>query len=156
MGTVDDLRGRVRELEDRLALTELMSRYARSLDEHDWRELESLFTDDLYAEHGVVTPPLHSRAEFMAVVRGMETMPRLRYLQHYVSNVEVNVEGDAARVRAFLHAIHWVDGDIGPEVVPAGARYEVDAVRAGGEWRIRRLIVHETWLDPRIEKLYAR
>ena len=135
------------------ALTDLLSRYCRTLDEADHAGLRACVTDDLHAEHGDMIPPIEGGDAFVAVVE--HAPPSIRRWQHYVSNVEIDVEGDAAKVWAFLHAWHEVDLGAGYQLVPAGGRYEIDAVRAGDGWLIRRLIVHHTWEPPEIAKIYA-
>lgn len=148
-----DVEARLRSLEDRLELTEMLARYGRALDTHDTALLAEVFADDLYVEHGAVTPPVHGRDAFVELV--LSTLPSMKYVQHYVTNVEVEVDGDEARARAFVLAVHDVELDGEPVQVPAGAAYHVGARRSEGGWRFHRLIVEETWMDPRIPRLYG-
>jgi SnoaL-like domain len=148
-----DLEARVLALEDRNALVDLLSRYCRTLDDADLVGLRSCITEDLHAEHGGMIPPIDGSEMFLAVVSNAP--PTIQRWQHYVSNIEVDLEGDAAKVWAFLHAWHEVDLGAGYQLVPAGGRYEVDAVRTPDGWRIARLDVHHTWEPPEIAKIYA-
>lgn len=151
--TTTDLETRLRSVEDRLELTELFARYGRGLDTHDTALLADVFTEDLYVEHGAVTPPVHGRDAFLDLV--LSTLPSMRYVQHYVTNVEVDVDGDEAEARAFVLAIHDVELDGEPAQVPAGAAYHAGARRTETGWRFHRLIVEETWMDARIPQLYG-
>lgn len=148
-----DLDARLAALEDRSALAELMSRYCRTLDDIDLEGLRACVTDDLHAEHGGMIPPIDGAEAFLAVVS--HAPATIQRWQHYVSNLEVDVDGDAAKVWTFLHAWHEVDLGAGYQLVPAGGRYEVDAVRTPDGWRIARLNVHHTWEPPEIAKIYA-
>jgi len=150
---MSDLERRLAAVEDRLALADLLHRYCRTLDDADHDGLRACFTDDLHAEHGTMIPPIDGADTFIEVVR--RPPPTIQRWQHYVSNVEVTLDGDTAKVWAFLHAWHEVDLGAGYQLVPAGGRYEVDAVRSASGWRIRRLIVHHTWEPPEIAKIYS-
>jgi SnoaL-like domain len=148
-----DLEQRVAAIEDRNALTDLLSTYCRSLDDADHAGLRACVTDDLHAEHGDMIPPIDGGDAFITVVE--HAPPTIQRWQHYVSNVEITVDGDTATMWAFLHAWHEVDLGDGYQLVPAGGRYEIDAVRTSTGWRIKRLVVHHTWEPPEIAKIYA-
>jgi hypothetical protein len=150
---MDGTEARLRAIEDRNALGDLLHRYCRTLDEADHEGLRSCVTDDLHAEHGEMIPPIEGGDAFVAVVQ--HAPPSIKRWQHYVSNLEIDVRGDEATVWAFLHAWHEVDLGAGYQLVPAGGRYEIDAVRTDDGWRMRRLIVHHTWEPPEIAKIYA-
>jgi 3-phenylpropionate/cinnamic acid dioxygenase small subunit len=154
MTDIDALAARVRRLEDVLEIQEVMARYGRCLDTHDWDGFRRLFTDDVHAEHGVVTDPVDGLDAFLATAQALSTL--MEDAQHYVTNVEVDVDGDRATARAFVFAMH--DVVLGDErhLVPAGGRYEDDLRRTGDGWKICRVIVHETWLDERVGKIYGR
>jgi hypothetical protein len=149
----DSLEDRLRDLEDLHEITDLLSRYCRTLDDNDHAGLRACVTDDLHAEHGEMIPPIDGGDAFIAVVQ--HAPPTIQRWQHYVSNVEVTLDGDTAKVWAFLHAWHEVDLGEGYQLVPAGGRYEVDAVRTPDGWRMRSLRVHHTWEPPEIAKIYA-
>ena len=64
-----DLAHRVQAIEDRTALTDLLSRYCRTLDDADLVGLRSCVTDDLHAEHGGMIPPIDGADAFLAVLK---------------------------------------------------------------------------------------
>lgn len=148
-----DIEQRLRAIEDRNALSDLLSKYCRTLDDADYDGLRACFTDDLHAEHGEMIPPIDGADVFIEVVRNAP--PSITRWQHYVSNLELDVTDDRAKVWAFLHAWHEVDLGAGYQLVPAGGRYEIDAVRAPDGWRIAWLRVHHTWEPPEIAQIYA-
>jgi hypothetical protein len=144
---------RLRELEDQREIQAMLSRYGRCLDTHDWVGFRTLFADDLHAEHGVVTPPLDGLDTFMAVVQHLAGF--MEYGQHFVTNPEVEIDGDEARATAFVFAMHDVILDGERQLVPAGGWYEDSLRRTPDGWKIYRLIVHETWIDERVRQIYA-
>jgi hypothetical protein len=149
-----ELEARLRKLEDKLEIHEMVAAYGRLLDTHDWDGFRELFADDLHAEHGVVTPPIDGADRFVAVGRQLSGL--MEDCQHYVTNIEVTVDGDEAEASAFVLAMHDVVLDGDRVLVPAGGRYEHHLRRTARGWRIYRLIVHETWLDERVGKIYAQ
>lgn len=148
-----DLAARLAAVEDRFALTDLLSGYARGLDLVDAALLSRVLADDVRFVHGAVAPPVVGRAAVIGLVEHFA--PRWRLARHHVSNVEVALDGDRAVVRALLVALHDAELDGAQAFVPAGADYEFTAARTGEGWRFTELTVHETWADPRIPQLYA-
>jgi hypothetical protein len=150
---LETLVGRVQALEDTLAIQDVMAKYGRLLDTGAWDEFRGLFTDDIRAVHDVVTEPLAGLDTFMAVAQQLSEL--MEDAQHYVTNVEVDLDGDEAVARAFVFAMHDVALDGERQLVPAGGRYENRLRRTPDGWKIFQLTVHETWLDERVGKIYA-
>lgn len=148
----DTLTARLLAVEDRLDLAELLARYARGIDTENYALLADVVTPDMRAEHGAVTPPLESRDAWFEVLRLFS--PRFRHARHHVTNIEVELDGDRAVVRALLVCVHDLDLDGAPALVPVGADYEFTAVRTAAGWRFGTIVVHETWQDPRVPRLY--
>lgn len=151
-----ELERRVLELEDRVALADLLHHYSTGIDNFDLDLLGSIVTDDFHAEHGAVAPPLDGREAFLEVIR--QTWPRFRFCQHYISNPKVTLAGDRAEVRAFLLAVHHVDaldGSDSTDLIPAGAQYTFKCRRTEWGWQTYDLLVQETWADDRIAVLYG-
>jgi hypothetical protein len=144
----------VAALRARADITEMMNRYGRALDDHDWVTFEDLFAEDVVCEHGVVAPPIHGRDAFLGFLQTVQ--PKMRYCQHYVTNAEVTLHNDdTADLRAFILAMHDVDrGDGTNDVIPAGGQYHVHLRRVASAWKIDRLTVHETWVDHRVPAIY--
>lgn len=147
------LAARLAAVEDRFALTDLLSGYARALDTEDRDLFARVLAEDVRLVHGVVTPPLTGRDALADLL--VRFAPRWRRARHHVSNVEVSLDGNRATVRALLVAVHDARLDGAPALVPAGADYEFTAARTPAGWRFTELLVHETWADPRIEQLYG-
>jgi ketosteroid isomerase-like protein len=151
---VNTLAQRVQELQDRVDIAEIMARYGRLLDAKDWPAFAELFAEDMTTQHSVVAPPMHGRDTFVGFLSSFE--PNMRSCQHFVTNTAVDVHGDEADMRAFILAMHDVEQPDGTSaIVPAGGDYEVHLRREAAGWKIDRLIVHETWIDPRVPAIYA-
>ena len=63
--------------------------------------------------------------------------------QHFITNIECNIDGGTATVRAMFYNPMLFPGATEPSF--CGGRYEHDLVRTADGWRSRRLIEHNSW-----------
>jgi hypothetical protein len=99
------LTARAQALQDRLDIAKMMQ-YRRALDTHDWNTFRGFFTEDLHTEHSVVAPPIDGRENFLGFLQTFK--PNTRFVQRFVTNPEVTVNSDAAKLSAFIFAAHDV------------------------------------------------
>lgn len=124
------------QLLSRCAITELLHRYARLIDDHNFDAVAELFTADCLAEYGVREgDTLHTPADVVDWVRTQ--LRDVRATSHHISNVEVEfIDPDHANTVCYLYAWHEVEGaPVRPTVL---GRYVDRIERAGGQWRIAR------------------
>jgi uncharacterized protein (TIGR02246 family) len=132
-------------LSDKLEIHELLARYARAVDHHEWDLYRSLFTDDAEIDYSSAGSVAGGRDEVAAFLEA--AIPTLPWTQHVVTNVEVDLDGDEAHVRAtFLNPMQ-LPGVEGPSC--CGGVYRHDLVRTADGWRSRRLVEENRWfLNP--------
>ena len=87
----ESLEERLRAVEDRLAIEQLMMRYAAALNTDDADTYVSLFTPDATFE----------------LRRQADEPPFLWPMRHVTTNDEIDVAGDTATVRAFFMNDEW-------------------------------------------------
>ena len=123
-----------REL-DRLAIMDLLIRYARSVDDHDFATMRSCFADDLVFLN-IGSPDAQYGGDTYT-----ETIRRLLVpfgaTQHLLGNQVVEFDGDTAHVETGLQATHFMADD--PDtIMTLWAAYvdEVARVGDGHEWII--------------------
>ncbi|MFJ9782348.1 nuclear transport factor 2 family protein [Amycolatopsis sp. NPDC101161] len=63
---------------------------------------------------------------------------------HQVTNPRVSVDGDTARLTALVEAQHLLSADHGTHALLKN-RYDVDLVRAGDRWLMRRVVIENAW-----------
>jgi hypothetical protein len=123
----------VRELHDRSAITDLVSRLGRWLDEKEFDDAEvlaSLFTPDIVLE----TPGGRSEG-LPAVVAQARRRHTEERTQHVHTNVLVDLNGDTAVVEANL-IVTFVPLADAPDInSQVGTRYRFNVVRARQGWR---------------------
>ncbi|MCP9998957.1 nuclear transport factor 2 family protein [Streptomyces werraensis] len=138
----DEMRRQVRALTDRAAVTDLISRYLRSLDEgvldDDWAR--AFHTEDVIAEMPVGT--VRGRdAVLDRVRRGMALFDRTVHLS---TNDVVEIDGDRATVRGAQLSTH-VLADGSQEVFVSAGHTETELVRTDEGWRISATALRVVW-----------
>jgi 3-phenylpropionate/cinnamic acid dioxygenase small subunit len=139
-------------LADRLAINDLLVRYAWAIDTKDWDALDDVFTADVTAE---LASPLLSGREAIASRIKLALEP-LDDSQHMVTNHQVTIapDGNSATCRCYLQAQHVRRVPDGGHNFIIGGRYEDTVVRTPQGWRIdfRRLVV--MWREGNPEVLH--
>ena len=131
----------LRAVHDRLEIHELLARYARAVDDRDWDLYRSVFTDDAHIDYtsaGGIAGGRDEVADFLA-----EAFAGVRWAQHYVTNVEVDLDGDRAEVRAMFYNPMHLPGMSEPSF--CGGRYRHQMVRTEQGWRSRHLVEENRW-----------
>ncbi len=132
-------------LSDKLDIHELLARYARGVDDKDWDLYRSVFTDDAYIDYSSAGAAAGPRDEVVAwLAEGFAAIP---WSQHYITNIEIELDGDAAQVRAMFYNPMQLPGMDEPSF--CGGFYHHDLVRTAEGWKSRRLVEQNRWfLNP--------
>lgn len=121
-------------VEDRIALQDVMLRYALAVDNKDYEGYRSLFTEDVHVI-GLTADDMHGMEVFFPWWK--EAIDRYDSTQHLFSPMLAEVEGDYAKTQSHLQALHYPKGD--PEMtVTLWATYKTDMKKIEGEWKICR------------------
>lgn len=122
---------------DRLAIHDVLHRYAAGLDRRDPGLVASCFTADVEAEYA--GERLTGGRDGVLAYTGVRTAAT-RSTMHFVTNIVVTFDGpDAARAVSYgLVALHETGPDGRDRVRLRGIEYTDDLVRTGGGWLIRR------------------
>jgi uncharacterized protein (TIGR02246 family) len=126
-------------VEDRLMINDLFVRYTTALDAGDVETIVGCFTADGVLE----SPAVGVYAGRQGIREFAQRFARFReggaQLRHFISNLAVQVDSDAARATCYLLTVITRDGK--PELMPPG-RYDCRLARAGGVWLFaHRLVV---------------
>lgn len=131
----------IQQISDRLEIMDLLARYARGVDTKDWALWREVFTADAridYRSAGAI------EGDRETVARWLETTLRaFPMTQHYITNIEIELDGDAARVRAmFYNPMRFPGAD---ELSYCGGYYHHEMVRTPEGWRSRMLREENAW-----------
>jgi hypothetical protein len=136
---------------DELEIAAVLKRYARAVDTKDWELYRSVFTDDAYIDYSadVFRGPLDKAIEFFSGNFSVSVTMSM----HYITNIESEIDGDTARVRAMFYNPTQINGLA--ELSMFGGYYHHELVRVPGGWRSRHLREEMVWTanSPRSDQL---
>jgi len=121
------------EREDRQDISELLVRYATSIDRRDWPLFRTVFTDDCELDYGEIGAwkGVDAVTEFMEKVHALAG-----HTMHRLSNIAITVDGDQALARTYLDGLMMAP-DNKSAANPIGF-YDDEIVRTADGWRIAR------------------
>ncbi len=131
----------IQRISDELEIRALLSRYARAVDTKDWTLYRSVFTDDAlidYSSAGAAKGTRDKVAEWLG--QGFAAIPMS---MHYITNIESQVDGDTAHVRAMFYNPMQLPGM--SEMSYCGGYYHHELVRTLDGWRSRSLREENVW-----------
>jgi ketosteroid isomerase-like protein len=133
---------------DELEIAALLNAYARAVDTKDWQLYRSVFTDDAHIDYSadVFAGSLDGAIEFFdGDFSALVTMS-----MHYITNIESEIDGDTARVRAMFYNPTQIKGVA--ELCMFGGYYHHELARTPVGWRSRHLREEMVWTanSPRV------
>ncbi len=137
----NDLERRIRAIEDRIEIEDVIIRYANACDFQDDELLETCFTDDATASFAGVPAGPGGKAivAFLASLRGAPVIGST----HRFGNTVVNITGDEAEVKSRA-VVYGVRGE--PlQLRMRGITYHDRFVRTADGWRIARREHSPAW-----------
>lgn len=121
-------------LADRLALQDVMLRYAKGVDERDMVLYRSCFADD--AEFfGFGPDPIVGGDAWAAFVE--KALEEYGATQHLMAPQLATITGDHAECRTDVQALHYMVEPAG-ETLTLWATYETEMIRTNQGWKIHR------------------
>jgi ketosteroid isomerase-like protein len=122
------------ELADRLAVGEVIVRYATSVDARDMARYATCFTPDVVVT-GFGKSAHEGLGPYLEYVTG--ALGRFGRTQHLIGNQEISIDGNTAHMRSYVQATHELAGDAETLVI-LWAVYDDDLVRTPDGWKIKR------------------
>ena len=143
---------RLQELEDRIAIRELIDSYPICADTRNNQGQQALFTEDtnfeVYMDEKIPTPT--------QVVTGRKNLfPVFNDLNQYVSTMHfngqsiINVNGDRATATTYCRAYHLKLPDGVQKLMIAGIRYYDIMVKENGAWLFAERKLKVCWIENR-------
>ncbi|MCA9530235.1 MAG: nuclear transport factor 2 family protein [Myxococcales bacterium] len=131
------------EADDRRLITAVLYRYATALDSQRWELLDEVFTADAHLDFSSAGS---IEGLYPEVRAWLEThMSRFRRLQHFVTNVRVELAADRARAQSYVHAVHGWKDDRGFHLAELGGEYRDRFVATDAGWRIQKRVLVHHW-----------
>jgi SnoaL-like domain len=127
---------------DEREIAALLNTYARAVDTKDWVLYRSVFTEDAFIDYssaGVIAGSLDEVTDFFAG----DFSALVLMSMHYITNVESDITGDTARVRAMFYNPTRIQGVA--QLCLFGGYYHHELVRTADGWRSRHLREESVW-----------
>jgi ketosteroid isomerase-like protein len=148
-----DAAARLRELEDRAEITDLVNRYGNGVRLGDAEQIVSCFADDAVVDHShgeTVTGKEALLAYFghgttSAAARSVLTFDHKVASTPVMSNVLIDLDGDTAHCESMCLAIHTGFKDGQGKVIVRGTRNIDEMIRTADGWKIRRRVHPAVW-----------
>src|SRR6201986_1520104 len=134
------------ELQDRLAILELIGRLSLTIDGRDWDTLGQLFTETVYPDRTSLTggePTNLPVAEFVDGWR--QTLQNMDAVHHQITNHVITLDGDQATCAANMQGTHVLANASGGPMWRARGRHDTRLKRSADGWRIAGLTFTLQW-----------
>jgi ketosteroid isomerase-like protein len=131
----------IRALQDRMDVTDVLYRYASTIDRFDLDGLRRVLADDVWAQYGNAEPV--SGGDALASWIG-EAIATVVWQHHLLSVYHVEVDGDRASALVY-HTSHQVFEDDPETAKLIVGRYHTEVRREHDGWRISRLVLEILW-----------
>ncbi|RMI29261.1 nuclear transport factor 2 family protein [Nocardia stercoris] len=145
----DDVAAVVAELRDRAEIVDALYRFALGQDTADREMFASAFAEDAEldfrpaaARWGGSPPVMAGRDTIVTTILTMFA-GRVK-TTHQVTNARITIDGDTARMTALVEAQHLLIAEPARHALLKNP-YELDLVRDGDRWLIRRMRIDNTW-----------
>lgn len=131
---------------DKLAIQEVLVRYAQALDERKPALFDDVFLKDAeldYRGAGGICGDPDAWQEWVHA-----SMSRFDGWQHLLTNFVIKVAGDQATAfTRCYNPLQGQTGDGGRYVIHVGCHYDDQLVRTGDGWRIEKRVLGMDWID---------
>lgn len=136
----------VKTLADKDAIANIRIKFARYIDTQNWSGLTTLLADRIdvdYSDFGVPAKTM-TKEDFAALIRSTLSREGIK-TQHYISNIDVSVEGDRATSIAYVFARHYLPTDEGESTFDLNGYYMEKLVRTNSDWQINVIKLSVGW-----------
>ena len=138
-------------LQDRLAIDDLLVRYAWAIDDKDFDALDTVFTADAHIDYTATGGIAGSLAEIKPWLA--ESLAAFPATQHLLSNSQVTITGDTATARTAGYNPMGAATREGPlHFFFMGGIYADQMVRTPDGWRIKQRVEHFVWMDGKLPR----
>ena len=122
-------------LADYRVIERVLVDYATALDSKQYHLLGDVFTADAQVEYTGI-----GRCDGLAEVQALvsRVLDQCAETQHILSNYCIDIDGDTARARCYLQALHVGKGDFSGKTMTVWGEYIDELKRLSGSWRIHK------------------
>ena len=135
----------LQELSDRQEITDLITRFTLAIDTRSFEDLRLIFTDDAVLDYSSAGGPVGGSD---LVVPWLErSLSGFDRFQHFISQLAVALEGDAAQATAYVTSprVVRIEPEGAEKIREVGGYHHHDLVRTADGWRARGFVDYRVW-----------
>ncbi len=137
----------LRDMQDRIEITDVLYRYASTIDKFDLEGLRGTLADDLVARYGNAEPVIGGDAVAAWIA---EAIAPVIWQHHLLSVYHVEVDGEDAQALVY-HSSHQVFEDEPESAKVLVGRYHNELRREADGWKISKLVLELLWGEAKID-----
>ena len=137
----------VQAIQDRLDITDVLYRYASTIDQFDHEGLRATFDDDIVAQYGNAEPLAGADAVAGWIA---EMIAPVVWQHHFLSVYHVDVDGDDAKALVY-HTSHQLFEDDPDSAKLLVGRYHNELRRTDEGWKISKLELELLWAEAKVD-----
>ena len=137
----------LRVIQDRIDISDVLYRYASTIDEFDLDGLRSTLSDDLWAQYGNAEPVIGGDAVAAWIGEAIEPVI---WQHHLLSVYHVEVDGDDAKALVY-HTSHQLFEDDPDSAKVLVGRYRNELRRELDGWKISKLVLELLWAEAKVD-----
>jgi ketosteroid isomerase-like protein len=137
----------LRALQDRADVTDVLYRYASTIDRFDVDGMRAVLADDLVAQYGNAEPVVGGDAVAGWIA---EAIAGVVWQHHLLSVYHVEVDGDHAKALVY-HTSYQVFAEDPESAKLLVGRYHNELRREADGWKISRLVLELLWGEARAD-----
>jgi fermentation-respiration switch protein FrsA (DUF1100 family) len=128
---------------DREQIIDAVNSVAMCADRRQWAACRSYFVDEPFIDYSSLSGQPGSKVKADELIKGWSVfLPKFKFTQHFITNHEVEVNGDTAACRSYVHAIHFLPYAEGGELWGVYGTYDHKLVRTSSGWKVSRMTFH--------------
>lgn len=137
----------LRAIQDRIEITDVLYRYASTIDKFDLEGLRSTLADDLWAQYGNADPVIGGEAVAAWIA---EAIAPVIWQHHLLSVYHVEVDDDEAKALVY-HTSHQLFEEEPDSAKLLVGRYHNELRREPDGWKISRLVLELLWGEAKVD-----
>lgn len=137
----------VAAIQDRLDITDVLYRYASTIDQFDHERLRAILDDDIVAQYGNAEPLAGADAVAGWIA---EMIAPVVWQHHFLSVYHVEVDGDDAKALVY-HTSHQLFEDDPDSAKLLVGRYQNELRRTDEGWKISKLELELLWAEAKVD-----
>jgi ketosteroid isomerase-like protein len=137
----------LRAIQDRIEITDVLYRYASTIDAFDLDGMRGTVTDDLRAQYGNAEPVVGGDAVAAWIA---EMIAPVIWQHHLLSVYHVEVNGDDAKALVY-HTSHQLFEDEPETAKVLVGRYRNELRREADGWKISQLVLELLWGEAKLD-----